>query len=464
MSTLNAGELPRIGLPSAAILGRFPRTNTRNSHLDREIRSALASVYGSSDEVIKGQELRYSKLCEQFNHNFLCGPTDFFSSPGRLELSGNHTDHNGGRVLTASVNFDFAAAAAATDDGLISIFSEGIETPLEVDTHDLERKDCEHLTTRLIKGILAGFKERGFNTGGFNACITSDVPQGSGLSSSAALEMLLGKMLNDFHNAGKLDLVDVAKCGQYAENKYWDKNSGLLDQLGCSLGGINMIDFSDKENPGISGCDFDLKGYSLVIVNTAVDPLSGTSRGDHSDLSAQYSAIPAEMWAVAAAFGKKRLCEVDAAAFSKRYHDPAITTYCGVTGRGMLRARHFFDETERPSCQAGLLSKGKIREFLQSINESGLSSALQLQNITPEGDTSQNIAQALDETKRFFRSHSIAGACRVHGGGFAGVILAILPGKYVQAYKKEMERGAGVVMPVQIRSAGTVNLVRDSAK
>jgi galactokinase len=286
--------------------------------------------------------------------------------------------------------------------------------------------------------------------GGVNAYVSSDVMNASGLSSSAAIEMLFGQILNDFYNDGNIDLLSIAKIGQFAENNYWNKQSGLLDQIACGFGGLVYLDFQDSDNPHVQrvNYDFNKEGYSLVIVNTG---------GNHADLTDEYSSVPLEMWSVARHLGKKRCIEL-----SYKEIVDAIPRLRGVVGdRAILRTLHFFEENERVMKQVNCLEHDNFPEFLNLITESGSSSWRLLQNCYDiTHPTQQHIPLALALTEHFLSERNASGAFRVHGGGFAGTILAALPIELLQPYVDFIEPilGVGSVIPLGIREYGSVNV------
>ncbi len=372
----------------------------------------LSAVYG--DDASKQQE-RYFSLAERFEKEF--GEiTDlrFFSAPGRTEVGGNHTDHNNGKVLAAAVNLDAVAATQSRDDGIICVNSQGYD-PLVVDTADLSVIDSEKGTSlALIRGVCARFNELGYKYGGFNACVTSDVLSGSGLSSSAAYEVLIGTILNHIYNDGKINAVEIAQISQYAENVYFDKPCGLMDQTACSVGGFVKIDFEDTSKPIIEKVDFDIAkhGYNLCIVDTG---------GNHADLTDDYAAIRLEMNSVAEFFGKKVLRQVDEAEVMSNIG--AIRSETG--DRAIERAIHFYNENKRVERLSKALSDGDFEAFKATIIESGKSSYMYNQNcFTLTNPSEQPVALALCVAEELLKDD---GAYRVHGGGFAGTIQAFVP-------------------------------------
>ncbi|MDO4379894.1 MAG: galactokinase family protein [Clostridia bacterium] len=344
-----------------------------------------------------------------------------FSAPGRTEVSGNHTDHNHGKVIAASVNLDAVAAASKNDDGIVRVKSRGYNIDT-VEITDLEVNEEDKGRSRsLVRGILARFKELGYNIGGFDATTASKVLSGSGLSSSAAFEVLVGTILNFLYNDGKISPVEIAKIGQYAENVHFGKPSGLLDQTACSVGGFVTIDFEDPSKPVIEKVelDFEKTGHSLCIVDT---------KGDHCDLTDEYAAVRSEMEDVAAFFGKKVLREIKKEDVLSNAGEIAKKT----SERAVLRALHFFGENERVEKQVEFLKKGDFDSFKELVIESGRSSYMYNQNVySNKAPTSQPLSLALALSEEVLKGK---GAWRVHGGGFAGTIQAFVPNELLDRY------------------------------
>ena len=405
----------------------------------------FARLYGK--ETVPVQLQRYLSVVEGFEKDFSEKDILLFSSPGRSEISGNHTDHNHGKVLGASINLDCVCAAAKNDSDFVNIVSESFNQKFSVDLKDLRPSDKKAGTVDLIKGILNGFKERGFKVGGFDAYITSNVIASAGVSSSAAFETLICQIINTLFNEGKLDVVTYAHISKYAENVYWDKQSGLLDQMCCAYGGLINIDFLNPEKPEIRKVDFDFgtTDYSLVIVQTG--------KG-HADLSADYSSIPQEMKAVAKYFGKEVLAQID----EKEFYDN-ISKIREVAGdRAIMRAIHFFDENKRVDGIVKALEGGNFKEFFELVAESGNSSWKYLQNCyTNAAPSEQGITVTLALTEKFIKEKK-DGTCRGHGGGFAGVIMAILPNSLLDEYVEMIEKlqGKGSAYIMNIRPLGSI--------
>ena len=412
----------------------------------------FAKLYGHDEKIIEHQKNRYKEMLEKFRELFPqnTGKIQFFSTSGRTEVGGNHTDHNHGRVLAAGVNLDAVAAAAKTDDSLITVYSKGYKDAFVVDTNDLDIKEQEKETTfALIRGIAARFKELGYNIGGFNAYIASDVLGGSGLSSSACIEVLLGTILSHLYNDGQIDVQQLAMIGQYAENVYFGKPSGLMDQMACAVGGFVTIDFKDPKKPIVKKIDFDFESqnYSLLVVDTG---------GSHADLTADYASIPAEMKAVAQVLGAQVCRELTKEQVIENI--PLIRQK--VNDRAVLRALHFLNENERVTKQVEALEEGNFDKFLSLVKDSGNSSWKWLQNCyTTHNPLEQGITLALALTEDFIDSIG-KGACRVHGGGFAGTIQVFLPTDKVKEYIDEIEPilGEGAVTVLNIRPVGTIKV------
>jgi len=414
-----------------------------------ELMVVFKKIYQRSTDQQKQME-RFQNLIRTYREIFNSNATHLFSSPGRVEIGGNHTDHNNGRVLAASVNVDVIAAVERIDRNGVIMYSEGYEEPFIVNLNQLRVVPAERGSTNaLIRGIAEQFTRRGFRIGGFQAYVTSKILPGSGLSSSAAIEVLIASIFNWLYNGGQIPSDTIAKIGQYAENVYFGKPCGLMDQIACAVGGIISIDFKNPEIPVIERVEFDLKsqGYSLLVVNTGEG---------HEDLTEEYAAIPAEMKAVAAELGKTVCREISLEALMKNI--PRLRTELG--DRAILRAYHFFKENERVRAQVQALKRNDFARFLSLINESGNSSFRWLQNIySSENFQEQGVALALAMTEEFI-SEIGEGACRVHGGGFAGTILVFLPEKSVSTYRTLMEGvfGKNNVLKLNFRSFGTVYL------
>ena len=388
----------------------------------------------------------YEDLKQNFFDTFHTPARFLFSAPGRTELSGNHTDHQLGKVLAGAVNLDTTAAVALNGEPTIRVLSEGY--PLcEIALDSLSVLPEETGTTAaLIRGVAAAIAARGFSIPGFDAYVTSRVLSGSGLSSSAAFEVMLGTVINHLAGAG-LTPLEIAQVGQYAENVYFGKPCGLLDQAASSLGGVITIDFADEQAPQVERLELDLTayGYALCIID---------SGADHADLTDEYAAIPGELSKISAHFGKKHLREVPEEDFYAAL--PALRRRAG--DRAVLRAIHIYEENKRVTAQVEALKAGDFDRFLELVKASGRSSWMYLQNVIPAGYTEhQDLALALALAEKLLDG---SGACRVHGGGFAGTIQAFVPLEKLDAFRAGIEAvlGEGNCHVLSIRAEGGILL------
>jgi len=424
--------------------------------------AALGQLYGRRPETVSRQQARYITLIEQFQSLYSGGPSgvlrdpgetnlELFSAPGRTEVGGNHTDHNGGRVLAAAVDLDIAAAVSQTAGSQITLNSEGYP-PLAIDTRQLDPVPEERFTSAaLARGVCAGMAKAGGKLGGVNACLASNIPRGSGLSSSAAYEMLVATVLNELYNNGRFSPLSLAQFGQLAEERYFGKPSGLMDQTTSAVGGFVTIDFKDFAAPLVRKVKYDLagSGYALVIVETG---------GNHADLTPEYAACANEMKSVAQALGGKVLRDVSREQLLAKL--PALRSK-GLSDRAILRALHFFADDPRVVDQVQALEEGRFQRFLDLVNESGRSSWMLLQNCypvsAPADPTHQGIPLALALSELRLKPR---GAWRVHGGGFAGTIQAFLPADMLSEYVAGMEVvfGKGACHPVLVRQEGAGKL------
>ena len=366
-----------------------------------------------------------------------------FSAPGRTEVGGNHTDHQHGCVLAGGVNLDVIAVVAPNDDGKVRIKSEGYDMDV-IDIGDLDKNEAEHgRASALIRGVLSKFSELGCKLSGFNAYTTSNVLKGSGLSSSAAFEVLVGNVVNGMLFGGRVDEITIAKIGQYAEREYFGKPCGLLDQMASSLGGFTYADFFDPKEPITEKIDLDIHsfGYTLCVVDTG---------GNHANLTQDYADITIECKKISNALGVDFLRDADSDRFYKDI--AALRKSCG--DRAVLRAFHFFNEQNRVEEQKAALKDGRFEDFLKLVNESGESSYDYLQNLYSNSDVAeQGLPLAIALTKKFLNGK---GACRVHGGGFAGTIQCYIPSDMLDGYKNMIESvfGAGSCCVLNIRPVG----------
>lgn len=381
---------------------------------------------------------RFSGLLNEHIQRYGTGGV-FFSSSGRIEVIGNHTDHNRGKVLTAAISVDTLALVTKTDDKIVSVASSGYPS-FEVDLEKLDLAENEKGTSlALVKGVAKGLADRGYQTGGFKATVISDVFKGAGVSSSASFEVLIAQIFNEFYNGGRIPKIVRAIVSQYAENVYFGKPSGLMDQSAIALGGVSEIDFYDLENPRVTSCEWTFSDLDICIVNTG---------GDHSDLTENYAAIRYEMETVAKCFNRRSLREVEEADFYRML--PDLQTK--VSGRALLRAMHFFDENKRIDRAVLCLARGDEQGFLDVVNSSGESSYTMLQNCYAEGDRAQRIPLALSLSRRIKGVKAV----RVHGGGFMGTILAFVQKAYSDDYIDALTPvfGRENIFKLNIRDAG----------
>lgn len=409
-------------------------------------RSLFTELYDS--ECVDAQVKRYCETVDRYVALF--GDAEdlrLFSAPGRTELGGNHTDHQNGRVLVASIDLDVIAVAAKNDSNVIHIQSEGHCANIVQLGEPALIEEEKGTSTALVRGIAARFQELGMNVGGFTAFTTSNVLRGSGLSSSAAYEVLVGTICSGLYNEGTVDPVKIAQIGQYAENRYFGKPCGLMDQMASSAGGLVLVDFENPEMPDVKRFFYDFagQGYRLCVVNTG---------GSHADLTEEYAAIPAEMKAVAKEFGKDVLRSVEKEMLLKK-----ISFLRKKHGdRALLRALHFVSENERVEKQAQMLRTNNAEGFLSLVRASGHSSFCLLQNVvSAHAKEEQGLALALALTEEFLQGK---GACRVHGGGFAGTIQVYIPSERAQEYQRQMEAvfGAGCCYPLRVRPRGGLEI------
>lgn len=408
----------------------------------------LKAVY-VTDKAVEEQKPRYVEALNDFGELFgYDREVNIMSAPGRTEVCGNHTDHNNGKVLAASINLDAIAVVSKNDDNIIRVKSKGHNMNV-VDLNDLVPNEANFgSSTTLVQGVAATIKNLGYKVAGFDACTTSDVMGGSGLSSSAAFEVLLGSVLSYMFNDGKISPVEIAKVAQYSENVFFGKPCGLLDQMASSVGTFVTIDFKSTKDPVIKKIDFDFSksGHSLCIVDT---------HGNHSDLTDDYAAVRAEMESVAQALGKNVLREVSYEEFFAAL--PELTGR--VNDRAILRAIHFFNENKRVEKAVECLENNDFEGFKQVIIDSGRSSFMLNQNVyTPKNPTEQKLSLALAISKELLDGK---GAWRVHGGGFAGTIQAFVPNDMLDTYKKTIEGvfGEGSCHVLIIRPVGGTQVI-----
>ena len=397
---------------------------------------------------------RYGLVLDGYRKAFPEGEVLLFTSAGRTEICGNHTDHNHGKVLAASINLDCVAAAGPNKSSVIHIISESFDQDFEIDLNRLEPSKRHAGTVDLTKGIIKAFIDSGYEVGGFNAYITSNVIASAGVSSSASYEMLVCSMINELFNDGRIDVVAFAHMGKYSENVYWNKASGLMDQMACAVGGLIALDFNEPLAPKVRRLDFDFAktGYAMIMVQTG--------KG-HADLSEEYSSIPDEMKSVAAFFGKDALSECSEKELI--YNIKEISERCG--DRAVMRAFHFFEENKKVDGAVSALEDGDFEKALSYVRASGNSSWKYLQNTYVTGAVKeQGIPVALALTEIYLDSIG-CGACRVNGGGFAGVIQTFVPDDKAREYAEYMDRalgeGSAHVMKIRPVGAACINRLMD---
>lgn len=399
----------------------------------------MEALYAGKDQLA-----RYAALADAFRANFSAEPEMFVSAPGRTEVVGNHTDHQSGRVLAAAVDLDTLAALAANGTSVVRLYSEGYDKPFEVDVSDLRIHAEEKNTTfALIRGVAAKLKELGYAIGGFNAQVTSTVFKGSGLSSSAAFEVMLVAAFDALFNGWKIDAQHNARIAQYVENVYFGKPSGLMDQTASAVGGLVEVDFgSEIAKVEAIGYDFGAKGYTVCVVSVG---------GEHGNLTDAYASIPAEMRQVAAQMGREVLGQI-----SPEELEAALPKLKNkVSDRAILRALHYVDETRRAKDAAEALKRDDLGAFLKAVIDSGESSWKLLQNLHVESSSNQEMPLALEMSRRMLEGR---GAWRIHGGGFAGTILAFVPNDLLEKYTLAMDAvfGKGATTALNIRPEGVV--------
>jgi len=423
-------------------------TEIRRKLLAGDYDKKLLELY-FEPELLTYQRHRYHQALTEFEKNFGDGPACVYSAPGRTEIGGNHTDHQHGQVLAASIHLDAIAVVRPISEPTIRLLSDGFDLLTVSLSDDFPISEADFGTTKsLIRGVCRGFVNNGFSVGGFEAYVTSDVLIGAGLSSSAAFETLLGTILSSLYNEEKVDAITIAKIGQYAENVYFGKPCGLMDQMACSVGNLVHIDFANPDAPIVNrvDVDFDKSGYTLCITDT---------KGSHANLTPDYAAIPAEMKAAATVLGKEFLGQVSLLDVYSNL--PAIREKAG--DRAALRAIHFVEENKRVPLEAEALRRKDMPAFLNLIKASGNSSYKYLQNVYSTQDVStQNVSLALALSEHLLSGE---GADRVHGGGFAGTMEAFVPNEKVSAYRTGMDElfGKDACKVLHIRKCGGVSVM-----
>lgn len=409
------------------------------------MKAGVKHLYGAGWEQEKA---RYEEIRAGFETFF--GDSQearFFSAPGRTEIGGNHTDHNHGRVLAAAINLDVVGMAKTNGLEVIRLKSVEYDRVDEVEITSLAPNQSDYGSRSLIRGICARCKELGYEIGGFDCFTKTRVLKGSGLSSSAAFEILVVTVVSCLFNGGEIDPVTAAMIAQYAENVYFGKPCGLLDQMASSVGGVTAMDFHNPQKPVIEKRELDLAayGYALCVVDTG---------GNHADLTDEYAAIPAEMKKAAAFFGREFLRDVD----EKEFYQNIKALRAAAGDRAVLRAMHFFDDDRLAAAEAKALEQGDFEGFLRMVRDSGRSSLMRLQNVfASSAPAEQGITLALAVAESLLQGR---GACRVHGGGFAGTMQAYVPLDLLDAYREGMEKvfGEGACHVLSVRDVGGVEV------
>ena len=405
----------------------------------------LKKIYGETEE----SSARYTNLAVNFEKKYHHDKAEFFTAPGRTEIIGNHVDHNGGQIIAASIDLDTIGAAYPNGTNVIHMISEGYRQEVVVDLDKLSTETYTKGTDALVAGIMEYMKKKGYATGGFDAYVSTKVIAAAGVSSSASFEMLVCAITNYFFNEGKLEYGEYARAGQYAENVYWKKASGLMDQMASSVGGLVFIDFHDPKTPVVEKVDYDFahSGYTLCTID---------SGADHADLTDEYAAMPIEMKKVAAFFGKEVLREVDEQEFYAK-----IAEIRKETGdRAVLRAIHYFEENARTLAQRDALQAGQFAAFAALVLESGRASFALCQNVYCSTDVRhQGLSVALALSQSILQGST--GAWRMQGGGFAGTIQAYVPQSLLERYHSEIERvfGKGSCYILRLREQGAVKVI-----
>ena len=414
------------------------------------LKGGALKKYSKMYSDVEAQTKRYIKAINEFCEIYGDGrDIELFSVPGRSEISGNHTDHNHGCVLAGAIDRDIIAVAAKSSENVVRVRSEGYaEDRIDLALADNSANFKQHCSRALVAGICGGFIKEGYKVGGFDAYTTTHVLKGSGLSSSAAFEVMVGNMMNHFYNGSTIPNEEIAKIAQYSENEYFGKPCGLMDQMACAVGGFVFIDFADPKNPVVKPIKFSLSdaGYSLCIVNT---------KGNHSDLTPDYAAVPAEMKSVAAYFGREVLRGVTEEQIVGNI--PVLRK--ALSDRAILRALHYVRENDRVARQAEYLTAGDVKGFLAEVINSGNSSYRYLQNVySPAKPQEQGLSLALCLTEGALGGRECA--WRVHGGGFAGTIQTFVLHEYASQYAELMNSvfGDDASMMMSIRAEGAIKL------
>lgn len=395
-------------------------------------------LYGEATDF---QKKRYEDLFAKFKSSFNVESAYVASSSGRVEVCGNHTDHNGGKVVSCAISLDALCMFLPCDGDVIKVKSEGYDDMI-IDLNGAEGEE-KGTSAALVRGVAVGLKNKGYKVGGFIACVTSNVLGGAGISSSASFEVLIAEVLNFLYNDGKITESEKAIVSQFAENEYFGKPCGLLDQTAIAFGGLKKLDFKEKGVIGVTDIHNDLKDYTLVLVNTG---------GSHANLTGEYAAIPSEMFSVAKAMGGEKLIDFTEDEFVKKL--PSVQDK--LSDRAVLRAFHFYEENDRVDALEKALDENDFNTFLDCINKSGISSLNKLQNCYVAGSSEQPIPKGLAISSKYIKN----GANRVHGGGFAGTILNIVKNDNLQYFIDNMNRyyDKKDIIPLKVRSVGTIVL------
>jgi len=415
----------------------------RNSIESSALDARFSEIYPS--DTILAQRERYVKLIDKFESLFGEREAMLLSVPGRVEVCGNHTDHQGGQVLAAAINLDIIAVCAATEDTYIRLRQDGFGDN-NVDISNLAPSEIEQSTSpALVRGVAAFLSKNGAKIGGIVACVDSQVPAGGGLSSSAAYGVMIGNMISQLYNNGAIEPIALAKATYHAEREYYGKPVGLMDQTACAVGGLVHIDFANSE-PIVNKVTLNSEkfGHALCIIDTG---------GDHTDLTPEYAAVPGEMKAVAQHFGAQLLSQVDEATFWNGVAELRNV----VPDRAIMRAAHYYAENARVATAVASARTADYPTFFEVIKQSGSSSHRYLQNVAFTQGEKQNLALALSVTEKLLGNH---GAFRVHGGGFEGSILAMVPQDFVTEYSAAMNRifGENACTVLQLRKDGAVKI------
>lgn len=404
----------------------------------------LKEVYGESENSTR----RFADLAENFKRQFNMEEAEFFSAPGRTEIIGNHTDHNGGKILAASIDMDTIGAAWPNNSDIITIISEGYDQKFVVDLSALDQIPINQGTVSLVAGMAEAARKSGFRVSGFNVYVSTKVISAAGVSSSASFEMLICSIIDFFFNDNSMTYVDYAKIGQYAENHHWSKASGLMDQLACAVGGTILLNFS--EDAAYEKVDFSFAdlGYDIFIVNTG--------KG-HADLSEEYSSIPREMKLTAKALGAERLADTSLTKLLENMDEVLKET---GNDRAILRSIHFFEENRRVEAAAGAIERKDGAGLLKLLKESGDSSWKLLQNCYPDGEVEEQKIPLTLALSELFVNRVGDGCCRIHGGGFAGVIMCVVPRSEAGNYEEYISRFADKkdIYHMNIRRHGAIHL------